>query len=136
MKPLVLALFLFVLAPSAALGATGGLEARDVSTGVTRAPHRFDLVGLHWRGTGSVSFRTRSLSGRWSSWRDAAPEKDGPDARTHEPRGRGWNLGSPFWVGASDRIQVRTFGRVGSVRAYYLWSRSTSAERSPRAVTM
>jgi hypothetical protein len=134
MKPLLLALFLFVLAPSAAYGAPGGLVSRDVSTGVTRAPHRFDLVGLHWRGTGSVSFRTRSLAGRWSSWRNAAPEDDGPDARTHEPRGRGWNLGSPFWVGPSDRIQVRTFGRVGRVRAYYVRSRS---ERRPlRAVAV
>ena len=136
MKPLLLALLLFVLAPSAAFGATGGLAAHDVSAGVTRAPHRFDLVGLHWRGTGSVSFRTRSLSGRWSSWRNAAPEDDGPDARTHEPRGRGWNLGSPFWVGPSNRIQVRTVGRVGRVRAYYVWSRSRPAERSPRAVTV
>src|SRR5262245_18731711 len=136
MKSLLLALLVFVLTPSAAFGATGGLAARDVSVGVTGAPHRFDLVGLHWRGTGSVSFRTRSLYGRWSPWRDAAPEADGPDARTHEPRGRGWNLGSPFWVGASDRIQVRAFGRVGRVRAYYVWSRSRSAERSPRAVTV
>jgi hypothetical protein len=134
MKSLVLALFLFVLAPSTAYGATGGLAARDVSAGVTRAPHRFDLVGLHWRGSGSVSFRTRSLAGRWSSWRNAAPEDDGPDARTHEPRGRGWNLGSPFWVGPSDRIQVRTFGRVDRVRAYYV--RSRSANRPLRAVTV
>ena len=134
MKPLVLALSLFVLAPSTAHGAADGLAARDISTGVTRAPHRFDLVGLHWRGNGSVSFRTRSLAGRWSSWRDAAPEDDGPDARTHEPRGRGWNLGSPFWVGPSDRIQVRTFGRVGRVRAYYVWSRP--AGRPLRAVAI
>jgi len=124
MKPLLLALSLFVLAPSAAYGATGGLAARDVSVGVTQAPHRFDLVGLHWRGSGTVSFRARSVAGRWGSWRHAAPEDDGPDLRTHEPRGRGWNLGSPFWVGPSDRIQVRTLGRVGRVRAYYVWSRS------------
>ena len=134
MKSLVLALSLLVLAPGAAYGAAGGLAARDVSAGVTRAPHRFDLVGLHWRGDGSVSFRTRSLAGRWSSWRDAAPEDDGPDKGTHEPRGRGWNLGSPFWVGPSDGIQVRTFGRVGRVRAYYVWSRS--AGRRLRAVTL
>ena len=134
MKPLVLALSLFVLAPSTAHGAADGLAARDISAGGTRAPHRFDLVGLHWRGNGSVSFRTRSLAGRWSSWRDAAPEDDGPDARTHEPRGRGWNLGSPFWVGPSDRIQIRTFGRVGRVRAYYVWSRP--AGRPLRAVAI
>jgi flagellar hook assembly protein FlgD len=134
MKPLVLAVFLFVLAPSAAYGATGGLAARNVSGGVTRAPHRFELVGLHWRGSGSVSFRARSLSGRWSSWRNAAPEDDGPDARTREPLRRGWTLGSPFWVGTSDRIQVRTFGWVGRVRAHFVRSRT---ERRPlRAVAV
>jgi N-acetylmuramoyl-L-alanine amidase len=134
MKSLVLALSLFVLAPSAAYGATGGLAAREVSAGVTQAPHRFDLVGLHWRGSGTVSFRARSLAGRWGSWRYAAPEDDGPDLRTHEPRGRGWNVGSPFWVGPSDRIQVRTVGRVGRVRAYYVWSRSMG--RPLRTVAM
>ena len=32
----------------------------------TQAPIRFDLVGLHWQGSGGVLFRTRSLAGRWS----------------------------------------------------------------------
>ena len=89
---------------------------------VNQPPHRFDLVGLHWRGSGSVSFRTRSLAGRWSSWHDAAPEDDGPDAGTREPRRRGWELGSPYWTGPSDRIQVRTSGRVTRVRAFYVRS--------------
>src|SRR5215218_1181966 len=131
MKPAVLALLLFALAPGAALGASTTLASRDISTGVNRPPHRFDLVGLHWRGSGSVSFRTRSLSGHWSSWHDAAPEDDGPDAGTHEPRGRGWELGSPYWTGPSDRIEVRTFGRVSRVRAYYVWTKS--AQRPLRA---
>ena len=101
----------------------GELAARDVSAGVTRAPHRFDLVGLHWRGTRlgllphALAVRALELAGD-----DAAPEDDRPDARTHEPRGRGWKLGSPYWTGPSDRIQVRTSGRVGRVRAYYVWS--------------
>jgi hypothetical protein len=133
MKPFLLVLLLFALAPSAAFGAADGLAGRDVAPGVTRAPHRFDLVGLHWRGSGSVLFRTRSLTGHWTGWRDAAPEDDGPDVRTHEPRGGGWNLGSPFWVGPSDRIQVRTSGRVSRVRAYYSWSKTS---RSLRAVSL
>jgi hypothetical protein len=134
MRSVLVALLLFAVAPATALGAGSTMAAQDVSPGQTRAPHRFDLVGLHWRGSGSVSFRTRSLAGHWSAWRDAAPEEDGPDARTHEPRGRGWNLGSPFWVGASDRIQVRTFGRVFRVRAYYVWSKVT--RRPLRAVAV
>jgi N-acetylmuramoyl-L-alanine amidase len=134
MKLALLALLLLALAPGAALGASATIAARDVSAGVDRPPHRFDLVGLHWRGSGSVSFRTRSLAGRWSSWHDAAPEDDGPDAGTHEPRGRGWELGSPYWTGPSDRIQVRTFGRVTRVRAFYVRSKVT--KRPLRTVSM
>ena len=125
MKPALFALLLFALAPSTALGAGTTMAARDVAAGVNQPPHRFDLVGLHWRGSGSVSFRTRSLAGRWSSWHDAAPEDDGPDAGTREPRRRGWELGSPYWTGPSDRIQVRTFGRVTRMRAFYVRSRVT-----------
>jgi N-acetylmuramoyl-L-alanine amidase len=134
MKPTLFALVLFVFAPGTALGASTTLAAREVSLGVNRPPHRFDLVGLHWRGSGSVSFRTRSLAGRWSSWHDAAPEDDGPDARTHEPRGRGWHLGSPYWTGPSDRLQVRALGRVTRVRAYYI--RSKTARRPLRSVSL
>jgi hypothetical protein len=123
MKSFVLVALLFALAPAAALGGTAGLTSRNLPLGISRAPARFDLVGLHWRGSGSVSFRTRSLSGRWSRWHEAAPEDDGPDAGTHELRARGWELGSPYWTGPSDRIQVRTYGRVTRVRAYYVWSR-------------
>jgi hypothetical protein len=134
MKPVLFALFLFALAPGAALGASTTMAARDVSTGINRPPHNFDLVGLHWRGSGSVSFRTRAISGRWSSWHDAAPEDDGPDLRTHEPRGRGWELGSPYWTGPSDRIQVRTAGRVTRVRAFYVRSKVTN--QPLRAISM
>lgn len=133
MKCLRLALLLFVLAPGTALGAGTTLTRHDVKTGVNRAPQRFDLVGLHWKGTGAVSFRTRSIAGRWSAWREAAPEDDGPDAGTHELRSRGWELGSPYWTGPSDRIQVRTFGRVTRIRAFYVRSRVRA--RPVRAVS-
>ena len=128
MKLGLLAVGLFLLVPGVAFGAGTTLAARDVSVGVNRPPVRFDLVGLHWRGTGLVSFRTRSVSGRWSAWQDSAPEDDRPDAGSHELRARGWNLGNPFWTGPSNRIQVRTYGQVTRVRAYYLWSR---ADRRP-----
>src|SRR5262245_55108640 len=143
MKALRLVALVFVLCPSSALASGTSLVARDVNPGVNRPQHRFDLVGLHWKGSGVVSFRTRSVAGgRWSAWRDAAPEDDGPDARTHELRVRGWNLGSPYWTGASDRIQVRTFGRVNRVRAYYVRSpvrkarlRTVSKAGSPLILT-
>src|SRR5215475_5669889 len=118
MKVLRLVLLLLVVSPGSALASGTTLSAYDLRPGVNRPAHRFDLVGLHWKGSGAVSFRTRSVAGRWSSWHEAEPEDDGPDVRTHP----GWKLGSPFWTGASNRIQVRTSGVVSRVRAYYVWS--------------
>jgi hypothetical protein len=108
--------------PTAAQAGLTTMQARDVaaaaSSPVGVSPARFDLVGLHWRGPGHVSFRTRSPGGRWSAWRPAAPEEeDGPDATSVEGSG-GWRLGSPWWTGPSDALQVRTRGRVGAVRAF------------------
>ena len=98
--------------------------------------HRFTLVGIHWRGPGSVRFRTRSVSGRWSAWRPAAPEADdAPDLGSSERnRTAGWRIGSPWWVGASDRVETRTRGRVSRVRAFLVWSSDENvAYRAPAA---
>jgi flagellar hook assembly protein FlgD len=108
----------------------------------TQAQSRFDLVGLHWQGTGAVVFRTRSLAGRWSSWQ-AAGDDNRPDTRTGEGVStRGWRLGSPIWTGVSDRIQYRLRGRVSRLRAYFVWSpvqhqalRRLSIAGSPPIVT-
>jgi len=120
MKCLRLAVLLLLLCPGSALAAGTSLTSQDLKPGINQPAHRFDLVGLHWKGDGVVIFRTRSVKGRWSSWHDAAPEADRPDARNHELRARGWNLGSPYWAGASNRIQARTYGHVTLVRAYYV----------------
>jgi N-acetylmuramoyl-L-alanine amidase len=85
---------------------------------------KFTLAGIHWRGPGQVLFRTRSLEGRWSMWRPAAPDhEDGPDEGSRELRlSAGWRIGNPWWVGPSDRIETRTFGRITRVRAHLVWS--------------
>ena len=90
----------------------------------TRLLQRFDLVGLHWQGSGSVSFRARRLAGGWSSWRTAAPEvEDRPDVGSAEAgRSSGWHLGSPWWVGASDRVEYRLRGEVTRLRAFLVTS--------------
>ena len=99
------------------LSATSGFRARQ-------APLDFNLVGLHWKGPGSVSFRTLSRAGRWSSWREAAAEaEDLPDADSAEGGARrGWKLGSPYWTGPATSIQYRFDGRVSKLRAYFVWS--------------
>ena len=88
------------------------------------ATPEFDLVGLHWRGSGAVQFRTRSPAGKWSAWRRADPEaEDLPNAGTAEARAEGgWRIGNPYWTGAADAIQYRLHGRVDRLRAYFVRS--------------
>jgi hypothetical protein len=119
---------LFLAAPGVASASDATLASRDVplrgarSLASTGSPE-FNLVGVHWQGPGSVSFRTRSLAGRWSRWRPAAPEaEDRPDPGGRERSGRGWQIGNPYWTGPSNRLQVRTRGLVRRVRANYVWS--------------
>jgi hypothetical protein len=112
-----------------------------------RSPVAFNLLGLHWRGSGTVSFRTALQAGAWGEWHEAVAEaEDGPDSGSAEARAaRRWKLGSPFWTGPARYVQYRFSGVVHRLRAYYLWSEPTattttteSAERgtlatSPRA---
>jgi flagellar hook assembly protein FlgD len=89
-----------------------------------RAPRVFDMVGLHWRGPGTVWFRTRSLSGVWSRWQPARPEvEDLPDRGTGEAGSRrGWKLGNPYWTDASGAIEYRVRGTVTRLRAFFVQS--------------
>jgi uncharacterized protein with LGFP repeats len=127
MKLLLVAAAAFLVAPAAATAGVS-LTMREVPLHGERtlaaAAPAFDLVGLHWRGSGSVEFRTRTVAGRWSSWQRAAPDaEDLPDALTTEARAaRGWRIGNPYWTGPSDRIAYRLRGRVDRLRAYFVRS--------------
>jgi hypothetical protein len=104
---------------------------------------RFTLAGVHWRGLGNLRFRTRSVDGEWSPWRAGAPEdEDGPDALSGETSPFGWRVGNPWWVGESNRIEVRSSGQVSRVRARLVWSpevripyRRPAATQTPSVVT-
>ncbi len=117
---------LALAAPGAAVGGGLKLVSGDVRGAAPARVARFDLVGLHWRGSGSVLFRTRSLAGRWSPWRAAEPGEDDLPDRGTEGGVSGWRLGSPFWVGGADLLQVRKVGRVGRVRAFFVSSTGRS----------
>jgi flagellar hook assembly protein FlgD len=146
-KVALLALFLL---PAAAHAEDATLVTRELplaggrTLAAANAPERFNLIGLHWQGAGTVSFRTRSLAGRWSRWRPAAPEaEDGPDPGTGERARQGrWRLGNPYWTGPSNRVQYRLRGRVSRLRAHYVWSpvdasppRALAGTTSPAIVT-
>jgi flagellar hook assembly protein FlgD len=95
-----------------------------------RAPLRFEMVGLHWKGSGTVWFRTRSLTGVWSNWQPARPEaEDLPDPRTAESRSRPvWKLGNPYWTGAAGAIGYRLRGNIKALRAFFVQS---APDRTP-----
>jgi len=127
------AVIAFLAVPAAAFG-EASITMREMPLHGERtlaaATPRFDMVGLHWRGSGSVEFRTRSIAGRWNAWRPAAPEaEDLPDHPS-----RSWRLGNPYWVGDSDRIAYQLRGRITRLRAYFIQS---DEERIPlRRVAM
>ena len=129
MRASLIAAVLLLAAPAAAHAADGSIWSRDVSLGAARTPaavtsaKEFDLVGVHWRGSGRVELRTRSGSGPWSPWRTAAPEaEDRPDSGAPERTRPGWRVGSPWWAPGSTRLEVRTVGRVTRVRAWFVRS--------------
>jgi hypothetical protein len=137
---LLAAIAVALVFPASALAEDARLVTQEVPlvagarTLATARPATFDLVGLNWRGSGDVLFRTRSMAGRWTAWRPAQPEPfDVPDAGT--PEGRSaleWRLGNPYWVGPSNAIQYRLRGRVTRLRAHFV----QSAVRSVPARTL
>jgi hypothetical protein len=130
MRVFCLAFLLFAAAPGTAGAAT--LLARELPARQGTVAQSFDLVGMHWRGSGAIRFRTQGANGGWSAWRLAAPESDDlPDANTPEGRrSRRWHLGNPYWVGASTRIQYRVSGSVRGLRGYFV--RAARGPATPR----
>jgi hypothetical protein len=117
MKAPLFVTFLALALPGLARAELASIESREVPLGARTLSSasdtpRFNLVGLHWRGSGEVLFRTRTLSGRWSRWRHA----DAENAKG------AWRLGAPLWTGASDRIQYRRVGEIRRLRAHFVWS--------------
>jgi N-acetylmuramoyl-L-alanine amidase len=134
---LLLAVIAALAFPASAWG-EATLVSRDLpvsglrSLAAAPAPERFNLLGLHWRGPGRVFFRVRGEGG-WSGWREADAEpEDLPDRGSDEARRLpSWRIGSPWWTGTAERVQIRTRGRVERVRAHFVWSPETPVlERS------
>jgi hypothetical protein len=134
MRKVALAVAVALALPGIARAGLVTMVARDVPLGqralaaaAPGAPPRFDMLGLHWRGTGSVEFRTRSAVGDWSAWQAADADAGGPVPR-------GWRDGNLVWVGASNAVRFRTSGTVTRLRAYYLFSRTTTRATRTLAV--
>jgi flagellar hook assembly protein FlgD len=133
----MLALALAVLAPGTAAAQDVRVVARDVSLGAAHssaareAPLSFTMVGVHWQGSGKVWFRTAATPGRFGPWRPAQPEgEDRPDAGSDElAASAGWRVGNPWWTGRAHWIQYRVSGEVTRLRAFFVDSPVTDADR-------
>ena len=142
-RSLMLVLVLAVLAPGTATAQEVRVVARDVPLAAARAstartaPLAFTMVGIHWQGSGRVSFRTSSEPGAFGPWRPAQPEEeDQPDAGSAEGDDRaGWRLGNPWWTGPARYIQYRVEGTVLRLRTYFVDSPVTAADRAMVAAT-
>ena len=106
--------------PASALAGGPTLTMREVPLHGTpsralasAAPARFNMVAVHWQGSGSVAYRTRAAGGSWSAWRTSDDD---------DRIARGWHLGNIDWVGTANAIRFRTNGPVTRLRAYYVWS--------------
>ena len=74
---------------------------------------RFNLVGIHWQGRGTPSFRVRSTGGRWSAWEQADDDWG---------RAGVWHESNAVWTGTANAVQIRKQGHVTHLREYLLWS--------------
>jgi hypothetical protein len=123
----------FELAPAApAVAAGGAVVSRPL-----RAPHRFNLVGLRWRGRAEprVAVRVRKAGGRWSRWaRLSTEQQDGPDPGTREAARR--LASSPLWVGEADEVQYRASRPLSGARLHFVnaTGTATGADRVRTAI--
>ena len=131
-KLILLAAFAAALAtPAFARAGDVTMRVQDVDLGgrslaSARPLIRFDMLGLHWTGPGSVSFRTHRVAGAWSAWQTADAD-EAPDGGTGS-----WHDGGLVWTGASNGVEYRTSGRVTRLRAFELSSRVTAPVRPRR----
>jgi N-acetylmuramoyl-L-alanine amidase-like protein len=114
--------------PSVARAGDVAMRVQEVPVGVRSLavsvrPMHFNMLAVHWIGSGAVSYRVHRLHGSWRPWvtADADVAPDGGTGR--------WHDGNLDWTGASDLIQFRPRGEVRRLRAYELWSRVTTPAR-------
>jgi len=91
---------------------------------VVRAPKRFDLVGLQWRGGAgagghevTASIRVRDTRGGWQPWTRMADDHAGGSGA------------EPVWAGGADAYQLRTDARPRRLRARFVNATGSATAR-------
>jgi hypothetical protein len=124
-RRLLLAFLLALAVPASASAGLATLQVRELplhgerSLSAVTPASPFQLVGIHWQGSGRLELRIRTARG-WSAWRAVrADGEDTPDATSREARAmHGWRLGAPVWVGRGEELEVRAIGHVARARAW------------------
>jgi hypothetical protein len=106
------------------------------AAGVVRAPKRFNLLGLRWRGSSEpgITLRTRTAGGGWSRWvKVGAHAEHGPDPGRGEPAAA---ASDPVWAGEADAVQYRLSRGVRGLRLHFVnvEGSATPADRARMAL--
>jgi hypothetical protein len=108
-------------APAALAGGAVRLEAAPhlarPFTHPVEAGHTFQLVGVHWRGSGAVRLQAFTTHGAWTRW--VALDRM-----------------QPVFTGPARRIRLRRTGRVHDVRVTFVTSPRIPAPRPGSVVPM
>jgi hypothetical protein len=133
---------LFARAPLPAWGRRGTAAARgfglDVpaaafaggrTSGVLRAPRRFDLLGLRGVGSGA-EVRVRRHGGTWSGWVPfGAGDSHGPDKDVADLPS------DPVWAGGADELQLRLdFKPARDLRVHFVAVGAAAKRHGARSV--
>jgi hypothetical protein len=103
-----------------------------------RAPKRFNLLGLRWRGSAAnvhLHVRVRRDGGRWSKWHELQTgSSEGPDRGRGEPVREG--VSSPAWAGQADWVQYRSKRRLAGVRLQFVNTTGTATAADRRRTAL
>jgi hypothetical protein len=129
--------FDFELAPTA--GARAGAAGAGTLSPRLATKHRFNLLGMRWRGRAApeIRVRVRRPVRGWSRWEELEAHDD------HNPDiGRGERIGrasDPLWVGTADGVQYRMDRRVQGLRLHFVnvagVARAAQADLQPDIVS-
>jgi N-acetylmuramoyl-L-alanine amidase len=103
--------------------------ASATTSGTTRTTHRFNLVGMRWRGRvePAIAVRVRRPGGGWSRWAALEAHADhNPDPGSGE---RAAGSSDPLWVGTGVAVQYRLSRRVQGLRLHFV---NVGRYRKPR----
>ena len=117
-----------------AAGVSGAGARREYVSPPLKAPKRFNVVGLRWRGPGEharLKVRVRRDGGRWTAWHELeATSAEGPDGGRGERAARG--LSGPAWAGQADWVQYRSKRRLPGARIHFVNTTGTATAADRR----